>query len=590
MAPAGVGLRELDTSSDVYARDELLVLELEALEAVRMICEEPSRLSSIDRSLRGDVETIVQKALEKDKTRRYQTGGELAADVKRYLDYEPIAARPPGTWYQLHKFAKRNKLLVGGVAAMLLLLAGGVVTSTFFAVRAERQRVVAQAEKVRADEQAAVANAVNEFLGDMLSAADPNRLLGEKVTVLEATQEAIKKLDSGALKDQPRVESAVRHTIGLTQATLGRFDDARASLRVALEIDRKTLPADHPDIASSIERLALVLEDHGDFAEAEPLLRDALRIRRKVLPAGHPEIAVSLSNLGKMLSSLGQEKESETLLREALDISRKALPADDPTIGVRLNNLAMVLNAQGRLSEAESLYREGLGIFRKKLPVGHPEIASMLSNLAMLLEDQDKWDEAEQLLQEVLQIRRNAMPAGHPDIALSLDYLANVRMHQRRFDDAELLQREAVEICRKALPVGHWDTLNSLNNLAVLLWEQERFADAEPILAEVYALVPKSQVDPRRAAAYVACYGPCLVKLGKYEQAEGPLREAYRRLEETGRDDHALRLVVSGFIGMCDHTNRPEEAAKWRAELARLRAATQPASLPTTQPAIAPTR
>src|SRR5262249_30225742 len=113
-------------------------------EAVRVICEEePSRIGSIDRRLKGDVETIVGKALEKDKTRRYPTAGELAADVRRYLDYEPISARRPGQWYQLRKFAGRNKALVGGVAATLIVLLAGAITSTILWINAARQRAVA---------------------------------------------------------------------------------------------------------------------------------------------------------------------------------------------------------------------------------------------------------------------------------------------------------------------------------------------------------------------------------------------------------------------------------------------------------------
>ena len=142
---------EIDTRSDVYSLGvilyELLAGRLpytiskklhEAIQAIRE--EDPARLSSIEPELRGDIETIVAKALEKDKTRRYASAAELAADIQRYLNDEPIVARPPSASYQLQKFARRHKALVAGVAAVFVVLVGGIVASTLQATRANRER------------------------------------------------------------------------------------------------------------------------------------------------------------------------------------------------------------------------------------------------------------------------------------------------------------------------------------------------------------------------------------------------------------------------------------------------------------------
>src|SRR5687768_6242458 len=191
MAPeqAAGKVNELDTSSDVYALGviayEILsggqmphALDGKALhEAVRLICTgEPTRLGSIDRGLRGDVETIVGKALEKDRSRRYQTAGELAADVRRHLEYEPISARPPRAWDQLSKFARRNKAIVAGALATLLVLLAGAAVSTYLAVVASRQRAIAQDKQLEAE-------AVVEFLTrDVLAGATPERARGAAVS------------------------------------------------------------------------------------------------------------------------------------------------------------------------------------------------------------------------------------------------------------------------------------------------------------------------------------------------------------------------------------------------------------------------
>jgi serine/threonine protein kinase/Tfp pilus assembly protein PilF len=534
MAPeqASGRVRELDTSSDVYA---LGVIAYELLsgrmpyaledvplhEAVRVICErEPARLSSVDRSLRGDVETIVQKALEKDKTRRYPTAGELAADVQRYLDYEPITARPPGTWYQLSRFAKRNLLFVSGLAAISLALIGGALISSFFAIRANQQRREAL-------NQAAIAQAVSKFQEDMLSAADPDRLMGDKVTVLQALTAALSELDNGKLGTQPLVEAAVRRSMSQSLRMLGRLDDALRSAEEALGLSREHLPPDHPDLAHALNELASAHQDRGNFDTAESLFREALAIHRRARPASERQVANSANNLAHLLQEKGNFAEAESLYRESLAIRQRIFPPTDPEVALSVQGLAYLFFVQGRQQEAEQYFRDTLKIRRASLPPGHPDVARSLNNLATVLLDKQELDEPEAMLRESLEIWRKVLPGAHTDLAANLSNLGSLLEQRGNFHDAEQLHREALKMYQQLLPEGHAFIGRSLNNLALNLHRQRKIAEAEPLFWESLEITRKIfPGDHPNTAVSLNNLAMVLRDLGKTDEALTLARES----------------------------------------------------------------
>jgi serine/threonine protein kinase/tetratricopeptide (TPR) repeat protein len=527
---------------------------------------EPKRLGTL---VRGELDWIVMKALEKDRQRRYETPSGLAADIQRYLTGEAVVAAPPSTAYRFKKFVKRNRVMVSAGSAVAAALLIGVVAFAWqfklasdqrdLAVQAERaeaeQRKAAEAaraeavaqqteaekqeaeakkQETEAKKQAAIASAVAIFQTDMLAAVDPANLpkdpvtgepLKDAVTVVQAIEAAVKKLDAdgggeGVLKDQPLVEAGVRNTIGMTLRSLGRYDQTEPILRKSLDLRRDSLPAGHPEIANSLTNLAGLLKDQNKLAEAEPLYREALAIRRASLTAGHPDIAQALNNLALLLVEQNKFAEAEPLLREALQIRRAALPAGHPDLASGLNNLGTLLQDQNKRAEAEPLFREALAIWRAALPAGHPEIARGLNNLAFLLHDQNKLAEAEPLYREALEIRRASLPAGHTSIATGLNNLATLLQDQNKLAEAEPLYREALEIDRAALPAGHPDIAGGVSNLAVLLHSQNKPAEAEPLYREALALWRAS----RPAGHPDIAIG--LFNLARVQQALGKTAEA----------------------------------------------------------------
>jgi serine/threonine protein kinase len=292
-------VHEIDAAADVYAlgviayellsgRPPYVLKQHSIAEAVRVICdEEPTRLSTIDRGLRGDLETIIRKALAKEKDRRYLTPTDFAADLRRFQNYEPITARRPTLIYQVRKFASRNRAFSFGLLAFVVLLIASVVITTLQAYRikeeqkrtlaqkqeAERQKNEAERQKTEAQQASAQSMATVKFLTDMLHRANPSIAMGKNdVTVREVLDSASKDVGE-KLKDQPFVEAAVRGTIADAYLTLGLHEVGEVHIRRALELFRQLKGEDSREAIMSERVLLSAMLATGKYREAEPIAR-----------------------------------------------------------------------------------------------------------------------------------------------------------------------------------------------------------------------------------------------------------------------------------------------------------------------------
>ena len=637
---------EIDTRSDVYALGVILYEMLSGkppynlgskplAEAARMIRdEEPTRLGSISRDLRGEIETIVAKALEKDKTHRYQSVLALAADIRRFLAGEPLEAKRDSGWYVLSKTLVRYRAAVTIAAAFVLLITASAIAlgimyrgQTLAADAAEQargaeeqQRCLAETNEARAKDEAAKAKAVTELLQEMLSSASPHEVKGPDYTVRQLLDDFVAGLHD-QLADQPAVEATVRQTVGKTYQALGLYRDAEPQLRTALEIHTQQFGEEHPDVVNSRIRLAellfaigeiaeaeqhlrtaletaqrlwgdeheqvatilnnlgLALRAKGAYDEAEPLLRQALAMRRKLLGNEHQHVAVSLNNLAVSLRVKGDHAGAESLYREALAMRRRLLGDEHPDVATSLNNLALLLHYRGQYDEAESLYREALAVRRKLLGDEHPDVATSLNSLAGLLFMRGDHAGAQPLFREALAIRREVLPANHPNVARSLSNLAGALREKGEYGEAESLCREALAIVRAALPEGHPAIAMRLGTLARVLVDQGRPAEGETLLRECLEIRQNALPAGHHTIAETeSMLGGCLVLAGKYNEAETMLLRSHEVLkdypeEPTPTQRKALEENLRRIVQLYNAWDKPSQAAEWRAKL------------PTTQPA-----
>jgi tetratricopeptide (TPR) repeat protein len=485
---------EVDTRSDVYALGvilyELLAGRLpytvrhnlpEAVQTIRE--EDPTPLSSISRNYRGDIETIVAKALEKDRVRRYASASGLAADLQRHLKDEPIAARPPSASYQLRKFAQRNKALVAGVAAVFVVLIGGIVASAWQAARATRER-----DRATAAEQ--IAETVNNFLqNDLLAQASANTQAGPNtkpdsdLKVRTALDRAAARI-AGKFERQPRVEAAIRDTIGQAYTDLGLYPEARTQFERALELQRRVLGAQNPETLETIRRLGQTAAFQGKYPEAEALLRQSLEVQRRVLGPERPDTLRSMHYLANVYYLQGKYTQAEALYSQNLEVQRRVLGPEHPNTLNSMSALAMVYYFQGKYAQAEAVQSQTLDIERRVLGPEHPYTLLSRNSLANVYSEEGKYAQAETLYSQNLEVQRRVLGPERPDTLRSMHYLANVYYLQGKYTQAEALYSQTLEIQRRVLGPEHPDTVNSMTNLANDYSDEGKYAQAEALYSQ----------------------------------------------------------------------------------------------------------
>lgn len=572
---------EMDVRTDVYSLGVLLFQMLTGefpypvIGNMRTVVDNisnavPKAPASLRRDIDGELETIVLKCLSKEPARRYQSAGELARDIDRYLRGEAIDAKRDSTTYLIGKHIRRHKVPFSLTVALMFSILGssiwlGVLYRDARSARDNErdQRQIAENNLKRAEaserdsrRDAATARETTAFLSGLLENANPTTARGKELTVAELLDIGAQRIHE-ELADQPEVRFELLNTIATAYRELGRFEDARDELTQVLAEQRDRLGPDHPMIARTLHGLARIEYLGTDHAHAEQLAREALDMRKRLYGKSHPQIAASLALMGVLYMDRDDFNKSEACLQEALAIFRECqadAPNDvDPTnVAACMSRLASLDERKGNFAAAESKYREALAIFRQAAGDEHPDVATTLADLALTLQYRRDFDGAEALLKEALEIDRRVYGDRHPMVATCLNILGTNYYHIGDYAEAEKLFTESLAIRRIQWGDEHDEVATSLNNLAALKGHRGDFAGARELFEEVLRIYRKIWGDDHsQIAAILNNLAAVSRQLQDYPAAENYYREALEIGRKHFDDDHpGVRISLAGLGAM----------------------------------------
>ena len=577
-SPEQLQNRAVTTASDVYS---LGVILHELLTGMRPVHESadasapPTRPSSAmlraassdielpdaesrarwSQRLRGDLDTLVLKALASEPERRYATAAQLGDDIERYLQNKPLLARPDSLRYRAAKFVRRHRAAVALGAAALILIVGAAILLAVLAVRLRDERD-------RAEREAHTAQRVSGFLESLFDGANPNQTQGAAPTLRDV-------LDRGArdvgekLKDDPVVQARLFVLIADAYRQLEELAKGIAVAEKAVALRRTRAILEPSALAESLDSLGELRRRNAEYVEAEKLHREALALRRALLPADPMMVGRSLNNLALTLSEAGRAEESLPLYEESLALRRRALGDDAAPVLTTLVNIGLLRGANGDLAGAQAAFSEVYEKRRKAFGENHVATANVMTHLGHTLTSLGKADESEALLRRSLAVRRELIGPRSPAVSISLYELARALQYRGDLDQAEALLREAHAIDLEVFGPDHAETAPAAGLLGDVLLAKGDAVAAETMLADALRICRlRLRADHPRLAAAQSHLADALVTMRRYDEAETAYNNALtiqRKKLRAGNSEIAHTLL--GLADVAQH--RSDFAAAW---------------------------
>ncbi len=614
---------ELDMRSDVYSLGVILYelltgkapYDLRGMlihEAVRRIREhEPAPAGSVNHTIRGDLTTILSKAMEKEKNRRYQSAAEFSDDVRRFMNSEPITAHPPSAIYQLRKFARRHRLLVGSMAAVAAALLIGTGLALWQAVRATNALAEVEVQRDEALRQARIAESITEFLNDnLLSAPNPgNPIEGASVNrdipVLKLVELAARNIE-GKFPDEPLIEAAIRNTLGFTFKSLGEYDRAEEQYNAALALELDEVGGDHAQTLKTRHHLAVLFGVLGRYEEAEKLQTKVIEAKSRILGSEHRATLISMANLASVysetgridealalqenviaaqeqtlgdehldtlisknnlagyLDTLGRDEEAERLYLEVLDAQLRLFGEEFMDTLTTMGNLAQFYAESGRLGQAEPLLARTTEICARVLGDTHPSTLHETHSLAMVLAATGRQHQAIPLLTETLDHQERVLGGEHPSTLYTAIDLASIHCQTGNLLLSEALFAKCLEPGRRILGEDHSQVLQGMAALAALYQMQERYDEAIRLFEKTIEIQRRVLGDENELTIISESnLGEIFMNLRRDDEAEALLASAASKAQRTLLPGNPFLPVALFRYGLCLYfLGRHTEAAQ----------------------------
>jgi len=601
-------IREVDppTPSTRLSQSQATLANVAALRRT-----EPRKLGAM---VRGELDWIVMKALDKDRARRYESPGNFALDVERYLAGEPVQAAPPGATYRLKKFVRRHRFGMSASGLVALALLVGLTAALWQARIAARERDAARKSaadaldaKREAETRGRQTEQVAEFQSSQLADIDVEQMgkrlrddlladaksgmeraglaapdiaarqdqLARLLADVNPTNIALKTLDSTIFeralkamneqfKDQPLLKSRLLQTLAETMTSLGLLEHAAAPQAEALAIRRKLLGDRNPETLYSIYHMGALMQARGKLPEAEVLVREAVRNMPAVLGEDGQPTLDAKNTLGVVLQLEGKLDEAEPFYRESFEHCQRLFGPDHVDTLAALNNLGFLLFARGNFVEAESRFRDALVRVRRIKGDDDPDTLSVMNNLASMIQRTGQLTDAEPLFREALERSRRTLGEDSPGTLQFANNMAFLLYLEGRLSESEPLTRDTLARRRRVLRDDHWDTLQSINNMGLLLQAQGKLDEAEPFFREALARRQRVLGDTHPATLQSICnLGVLLRERGKLADAEPLLRKALQERHRTLGDDHTDTLEsITSMARLLAAQGRPVDAER----------------------------
>jgi tetratricopeptide (TPR) repeat protein len=500
------------------------------------------------RVLRSDLAWIIAKAVDRDRERRYGSAGELAIDLRHWLDDQPVLAGPPSGVYKLKKAIRRHRAAAAAIAGIAAALILGLAGTSWMAAVAAAERDAARAAGDQARREAAVAKATAAFVGQMLAAPDPasgaaGAASAREVRVVDILERAEKELVT--LDRQPEVAAALRHTLAKSYNGLGLFKPAQSLLERVIADRRRLFGPDHPATLAAQHDLAVAYKRLGD-ERALPLAQRTYEARQKALGRDHEDTITSLDEYADQVRP-SDLPEAERLTRDALERSRRTLGENARLTMALACNLAQIFRTRGAMDEAEKLNRDIYARRQKLLGSEHPDTLNVASHLATLLYERGATGEALQIFTYAAAGYQRSLGPDHNDTLAVRNNLAVLLWMNKRFPEAEREFREIAAAYSRTIGADSPDGLLARYNLARVVLAAGRPQESLAIYREMMPVAEKKMTAKEASLAnYRTGYARTLAEAGHRAEAERMMAIAHKQYVALfGPDDKRTKTAAT---------------------------------------------